>query len=310
MGIVTALVCLFALEASSALPDDQVPPPPHRATARRSPGMMSDGQLPFGPVSPVGRPQISPRYFPQQRPARSFSTAPFRHTSSASVAPNSRQRVTPRQENGNSSRENAARNVRSNTGPQAAQRRNEGNSARAAAHRTAPKSRTRNEEAEQSTGAKSQRVQRPEFTAPARPNVAPAQNEVEHTMIIPTRTPLPENVPLQLPEQVPMQAPAPFPSAPTPERGVAAVPPLQAAPLQAVPRQQRPVLNQLSPEERSRIQSAHAAVLHDANVAASRARYLNARKEFREKLRDALLKADPSVQPILEKIQKGRSEDH
>lgn len=146
---------------------------------------------------------------------------------------------------------------------------------------------------------------------PARPNVAPPQqNEGEHTLIIPTRTPLPANVPLRLPEQMSMQAPAPFTNAPGAEHSGAPLQTVPPAPMPAAPRTQRRVLNELSPDERTRLQTAHQAVLHDANLAASRARYLNARKEFRQQLRDALLKADPSVQPILEKIQKDHPEDH
>jgi hypothetical protein len=84
----------------------------------------------------------------------------------------------------------------------------------------------------------------------------------------------------------------------------------QAQRVPAPVRSQRPVLTDLSEDERTRLHSAHETALHDPNLAASRARYLNARKEFRNKLRDALLKADPEVQPILEKIRRDKSEDH
>jgi hypothetical protein len=49
--------------------------------------------------------------------------------------------------------------------------------------------------------------------------------------------------------------------------------------------------------------------MRDPALAATRQRYEAARKEFRDKLRDALLKADPSVQPILEKVRRQRQKD-
>ncbi len=70
-----------------------------------------------------------------------------------------------------------------------------------------------------------------------------------------------------------------------------------------------PTLSDLSDDERTRLHSAHQTALHDPNLAASRARYMDARKEFRDKLRNALLKADPSVQPILEKIRREKPDD-
>jgi hypothetical protein len=118
--------------------------------------------------------------------------------------------------------------------------------------------------------------------------------------------------------------PAPPPTSPTvpatairtPEGPPIVPPPVTAAPAQrpagqqAPSRSQRPILNDLSEDERAKLHSAHQnALQRDPNLAESRARYLNARKEFREKLRDALLKADPSVQPILEKIHRNQPED-
>ena len=59
----------------------------------------------------------------------------------------------------------------------------------------------------------------------------------------------------------------------------------------------------LSLEEQAKLRSAHDMAMRDPALVLSRARYEQARKEFRDKLRDALLKADPSVQPILEKAR-------
>ena len=68
-------------------------------------------------------------------------------------------------------------------------------------------------------------------------------------------------------------------------------------------------LMNLSGEERSRLQSAHLAALRDPALRESRERFHQAKREYRDKLRDALLKADPSVQPILEKVRRQRREE-
>jgi hypothetical protein len=65
----------------------------------------------------------------------------------------------------------------------------------------------------------------------------------------------------------------------------------------------------LSMEEQARFRSAHDTALRDPSVAATRQRYEQARNEYRNKLREALLKADPSVQPILEKVRRQRQKD-
>jgi hypothetical protein len=68
-------------------------------------------------------------------------------------------------------------------------------------------------------------------------------------------------------------------------------------------------LSGLSMEEQARFRSAHDMALRDPSVAATRQRYEQARNEYRNKLREALLKADPSVQPILEKVRRQRQKD-
>jgi hypothetical protein len=65
----------------------------------------------------------------------------------------------------------------------------------------------------------------------------------------------------------------------------------------------------LSMEEQAKLRSAHDTAMRDPALAATRQRYQEARKEFRNKLRDALLKADPSVQPIIEKVRRQRQKD-
>ena len=65
----------------------------------------------------------------------------------------------------------------------------------------------------------------------------------------------------------------------------------------------------LSRDEQTRLRTAHDTAMRDPALVATRQRYEQARKEFRDKLRDALLKADPSVQPIIEKVRRQRQKD-
>ncbi len=67
--------------------------------------------------------------------------------------------------------------------------------------------------------------------------------------------------------------------------------------------------SRLSMDEQARFRSAHDMALRDPALAATRQRYEQARSEYRNKLREALLKADPSVQPILEKVRRKRHKD-
>jgi hypothetical protein len=62
----------------------------------------------------------------------------------------------------------------------------------------------------------------------------------------------------------------------------------------------------LNDEERGRLRAAHQKAMADPAVQAARDRLRQARREFREVLRPALLKADPSLQPILEKLRPER----
>lgn len=62
----------------------------------------------------------------------------------------------------------------------------------------------------------------------------------------------------------------------------------------------------LNEEERSKLKAAHQKALADPAVWAARDKLRRARQEFRDVLRPALLKADPSVQPILEKMRAAR----
>jgi Spy/CpxP family protein refolding chaperone len=65
-------------------------------------------------------------------------------------------------------------------------------------------------------------------------------------------------------------------------------------------------LANLTEDERARLRAAHQKAMQDPAVQAAREKLKQARREFREILRPALLKADPSIQPILEKLRAER----
>ena len=62
----------------------------------------------------------------------------------------------------------------------------------------------------------------------------------------------------------------------------------------------------LSEEERLKLKAAHQKAMADPAVQAARDKLRQARREFREIMRPALLKADPSLQPILDKMRPER----
>jgi Spy/CpxP family protein refolding chaperone len=62
----------------------------------------------------------------------------------------------------------------------------------------------------------------------------------------------------------------------------------------------------LTEDERARLRAAHQKAMNDPAVQAARDRLRQARREFREILRPALLKADPGLQPILDKLRSER----
>jgi hypothetical protein len=61
-------------------------------------------------------------------------------------------------------------------------------------------------------------------------------------------------------------------------------------------------LANLSPDERQKFQAAHRKAMQEPSVQAARDKMRQAHKEFRDAMRAAMLKADPSVAPILSKI--------
>jgi Spy/CpxP family protein refolding chaperone len=64
----------------------------------------------------------------------------------------------------------------------------------------------------------------------------------------------------------------------------------------------------LTEEERGRLRAAHEKAMADPAVQAAHEKLRQARREFREVMRPALLKADPSIQPILDKLRPERPE--
>jgi hypothetical protein len=61
-------------------------------------------------------------------------------------------------------------------------------------------------------------------------------------------------------------------------------------------------LANLSPEERQKLQAARQKAMQDPAVQAAHDKMRQAHKEFRDAMNAAMLKADPSIQPILNKI--------
>ena len=62
------------------------------------------------------------------------------------------------------------------------------------------------------------------------------------------------------------------------------------------------LLAELSPDERARLRAAHRQAMADPAVQAAKDRQRQAAREFRELKRSRMLQADPTIQPILDKI--------
>ena len=66
------------------------------------------------------------------------------------------------------------------------------------------------------------------------------------------------------------------------------------------------MLANLSPDERARLRAAHRQAMADPAVQAAKDRQIQAAREFRELKRSRMLQADPTLQPILDKLpQRG-----
>jgi Heavy-metal resistance len=64
-------------------------------------------------------------------------------------------------------------------------------------------------------------------------------------------------------------------------------------------------LANLSPEEREKLKAARQKAMQDPSVQAAHEKMREARTEFVTAMRAAMLKADPSIQPVLNKIPTG-----
>ena len=66
------------------------------------------------------------------------------------------------------------------------------------------------------------------------------------------------------------------------------------------------MLANLSPDERAKLRAAHHLAMADPAVQAAQDRKIQAAREFRELKRLRMLQADPTLQPILDKLpQRG-----
>ena len=61
-------------------------------------------------------------------------------------------------------------------------------------------------------------------------------------------------------------------------------------------------LANLSPEERDKVRAAHRKAMQEPSVQSAHEKMRQAHKEFQDAMHAAMLKADPSIQPILNKI--------
>ena len=63
-------------------------------------------------------------------------------------------------------------------------------------------------------------------------------------------------------------------------------------------------LANLTPEERQKVEAARKTAMQDPAVQSAREKMRQSRKDFQGAMHAAMLKADPSIQPILDKIPK------
>ncbi len=68
------------------------------------------------------------------------------------------------------------------------------------------------------------------------------------------------------------------------------------------PRGHHAMMANLSPDERAKFRAAHRQAMADPAVQAAKDRQIQAAREFRELKRARMLQADPTIQPILDKM--------
>lgn len=66
------------------------------------------------------------------------------------------------------------------------------------------------------------------------------------------------------------------------------------------------MLANLSPDERAKFRAAHRQAMSDPAVQAAKDRQRQAAREFRDLKRSRMLQADPTIQPILDKMPARR----
>ena len=64
-------------------------------------------------------------------------------------------------------------------------------------------------------------------------------------------------------------------------------------------------LANLSPDEREKLKVARQKAMQDPSVQAAHDKMRQARRDFMAAMHSAMLKADPSIQPVLNKIPRG-----
>jgi hypothetical protein len=69
------------------------------------------------------------------------------------------------------------------------------------------------------------------------------------------------------------------------------------------------LLANLSPDERVKLRAAHQKAMADPAVQAAKDRRRQAAKDFREAKRAAMLRVDPTIQPILDKLPNRAGRD-
>lgn len=69
------------------------------------------------------------------------------------------------------------------------------------------------------------------------------------------------------------------------------------------------MLANLAPEERQKVQAARQKAMQDPAVQAAHEKLKEARQQYRDSMHAAMVKADPTVEPILAKIPKNEHDE-
>ena len=89
------------------------------------------------------------------------------------------------------------------------------------------------------------------------------------------------------------------------EEKTEAVPEVDASELNRQLRERQAKINKLSPEEQQILRAAREKALSEPAVQAARAKRDQALREFRAALLTGLLKSDPTIGPVIRKMQAG-----